>query len=41
MYKYVIGTSNDPYYNLAFEETLFQFTDEETIIFIYGKMRTL
>uniref|UniRef100_N2AIC6 Lipoyltransferase and lipoate-protein ligase n=1 Tax=Eubacterium plexicaudatum ASF492 TaxID=1235802 RepID=N2AIC6_9FIRM len=33
MYKYVIGTSNDPYYNLAFEETLFQFTDEETIIF--------
>lgn len=41
-YKYVIGDCKDPYYNLAYEESLFQFADEETtIIFLWQNENTI
>ena len=41
-FKYVIGQKTDPYYNLAMEQKLLDFVDEQTgIIFLWQNDKTI
>ena len=41
-YRYVVGTKKDPYYNLAMEQSLMEFVDEQTsVVFLWQNDKTI